>query len=35
MHPMLLGQEIMFPFQPLVLPLDRVEANVLLPFLLP
>jgi hypothetical protein len=32
---MLPGKEVMFSLKPFVLPLDNVQAPVLLPFLLP
>lgn len=35
MHPVFTGKYVVLPFQPLVLPLNRVEARFLLAFLLP
>lgn len=35
MHPVLPGQEVMLPLQPLMFPLNRVQASVLLALLLP
>ena len=35
MNPVFFGKEIMLPLQPLVLPLNRVQASILLSLLLP